>query len=396
MKEWFEEETESSVKKIRNEIEKRIDNIKDSMDELVAAAKDFEIGDTIDAETRSSQNIYEKMTEMVEEFGYPEKVTYKTANDLLKDLKKFLERVLEIGGRFIPNLKRKYRTRVFILNRALQRIQRNYQELESFLEERTILLQEVDETSDDISLIIEKVRSRENLKNEIKNETVEAEKIQEEIDQLQNSASSLESITILKELDEINREVQVIGNKLRLKLGGLDKPLRKLTSRATDGKVMIPPELINIANLLKENPIDALWDMEYGHEKLNDLMDILIEASKSEKIKLKSSMKNKTISLAEEIINGEIKELHKDLLEHKNKKIEIENRVEQQGLRDKIQEFKNKKEELQKDEDRKQRRIRDLKNNLEELNEEIVNLSAETQRQIRKLTNQDVKINIKE
>ena len=396
MLEWFEEETESSVKKIRNEIVKRIDNVKDSMDELVVAAKDFEIGDTIDAETRSSQNIYEKMTEMVEEFEYPEKVTYKTANELLKDLKKFLERVLEIGSRFIPNLKRKYRTRVFILNRALQRIQRNFQDLENFLEEKTILLQEVDETSDNISLIIDKVRTRENLKKEIKNEDIEADKIQKQINELQNGASSLESVAVLKELDEINREVQVIGNKLRLKLGGLDKPLRKLASRATDGKVMVPPELINVANLLKENPIDALWDMDSGYEKLNNLMEILIEASKSEKIKLKASMKNKTIALAEEIINGELKDLHNDLLEHKNRKIEIENRVEQQGLKDKIQEFKDKKEELEKDEERKQRRIRDLKNDLEDLNEEIINLSAETQRQVRKLTNQDVKINIKE
>ena len=396
MKVWFEEETENSVRKIRSEIEKRINYVKESMEELVVASKDFEVGDTVDAETRSSQNIFEKMIEMVEGFEYPEVVTYKTADEFAKSLKKFLERVMEIGRRFIPNLKKKYKTRVFILNRALQRIQRNYQELNNFLEEKTVLLREVDETSDKISLIISKVKERESLKEQIKEETLEAEKITDEINELDNSTSNLESKTVLSELDEINKEVHVIGNKLKLHLGGFDKPLRKLTSRAQDGKIMVPPDLVQMANLLKENPLEVLWEQPEGHERLNDLMEILVEVSKNDKIQLKTAMKNKAISLADEIIAGSLKEIHNELMSHKSKKQEIELRVEELGLKDQIHHFKEKQEELIKSQARKNRAIKDLKNKLEELNNDIVNYAAETQRQIRKLTNQDVKINIKE
>ena len=396
MKDWFENETENSVKKVRQEISKKIDSVKTAMEELEIAAQDFEIGDTIDAETRSSQNIFEKMTEMVTEFEYPERITYKTAEDWAKSLEKFLERVLTVGRRFIPNLKKKYKTRVFILNRALQRIQRHYQDLTKFLEDKTVLLKEVDDTSDKIELIIEKVAQRDKLKEEIKTEKSEDEKIRTQIAELENSASSLESREVLTHLDEIKKEVEVIGKKLRVELGGLDKPLRKLTSRAQDGKVMVPPELLDIANQIRENPLDALWKLDYGHKKLNDLMEILIDASKSEKIKLKGSMKNKAISYAEEIINGSISELHNDLMKFKEQKSEVEKKISELGLNDQIQEYKEQQENLQKNEERKQRTIRDLEENLKDLNEEIASLAGETQRQVRKLTNQDVKINIKE
>ncbi|MFW9924132.1 MAG: hypothetical protein ACFFDW_12675, partial [Candidatus Thorarchaeota archaeon] len=181
MHDWFVNETENSVKKVRGEISKRIEAIKLAMSDLLDAAKEFEIGETVDAETRSSQNIYEKMTEMVQEFTYPDKITYNTAEDFIKDLNKFLERVLTLGRRFIPNLKRKYKTRVFILNRALERIQRNYSDLKSFLEDKSTLLKEVDETSDMIQQIVEKIKERNNLKEQIANESKIEDNLEKEI-----------------------------------------------------------------------------------------------------------------------------------------------------------------------------------------------------------------------
>ncbi len=59
-------------------------------------------------------------------------------------------------------------------------------------------------------------------------------------------------------------------------------------------------------------------------------------------------------------------------------------------------EFKDKQEILEKNRDIQRRRINSLKDNLEELNEEIASLAANTQRNVRKLTKQDVKINIKD
>ncbi|MHA1462239.1 MAG: hypothetical protein ACTSQ0_04130 [Candidatus Heimdallarchaeota archaeon] len=396
MNEWFQNDTENSVKKVRQEIQKRIELVKASMEELELAAQDFEIGDTIDAETRSSQNIFEKMTEMVTEFEYPEKITYKTTEEWVKSLGKFLQRVLTIGRRFIPNLKRKYKTRVFILNRALTRIQKNYHDFNKFIEDKTVLLKEVDETSDKISLIISKVEERDKLKKQISSEKAEADEILKEISELDNSTTSLESREVLTQLDDLNKKVQIIGKKLRLELGGMDKPLRKLTSRAQDGKVMVPPELVNIANLIRENPLDALWEMDEGHEKLNDLMEILIDASKTDKIKLKASMKNKAIAHAQEVINGSIKELHLDLISLKEQITNIEVKIEELGLKDQIREYKEAQQALKKNENRKRRTIRDLENSLQELNEEVASLAGETQRQVRKLTNQDVKINIKD
>jgi hypothetical protein len=59
-------------------------------------------------------------------------------------------------------------------------------------------------------------------------------------------------------------------------------------------------------------------------------------------------------------------------------------------------EYKEKQENLEKNKDIQRRRIKSLKDNLEEFNEEIASLAANTQRSIRKLTKQDVKINIKD
>ncbi len=396
MRDWFENETENSVKKVRAEISKRIEIIKANFKDLKISAIDFEVSDTIDAESRSSQNIYEKMTEMVEEFTFPKGITYKTAEDFVKDLEKFLQRVMTVGQRFIPNLKKKYRNRVFILNRALTRIQKSYQEFKNFLEGKTVLLKEVDDTSESITLLIQKVKGRELLKKQIKGETKEGEDIEKQISDLNENTENLETGTILRELDEINKELKIISNKFRLAIGGLDKPLKKLASRAQDGKVMVPPNLIDLAYLLRENPLKALDSSSVGHVKLNDLLEILIEATKADKLKLKTSMKNKTITLSKGIINGSINDLHADLLKLVEKRKEIEVKVEESGLKKQIQKFEAKQEEFEKSKYRKERSINDLKDKLNELNEYIVSLAAEIQRNVRRLTNQDVKINIKD
>jgi len=107
-------------------------------------------------------------------------------------------------------------------------------------------------------------------------------------------------------------------------------------------------------------------------------------------------MTNKTIALSDKIINGSIKDIYSDLLDLKDKRLAIEQKVEELGLKEKIEELENKQENLSKNEDRKKRQIRDLEVELEELNDDIIKLAAKTQRKVRKLTNQDVKINIKE
>jgi hypothetical protein len=396
MKKWFENETENSVKKVRAEIRKRIDLIQQNLDELKIAAKDFEVGDTVDAETRSSQNIFEKMTEMVEEFEFPEKVTYKTAEDFLKYLEKFLSRVLTLGKRFIPNLKKKYRTRVFILNRALTRIQKNYNDLEKFVEDKTVLLKEVDSTSDNIEFLIEKVKEREAIKKEIQDMEEKEASLNKEIEILDKSSSNIEHADILAKVDAINKDRRVINNKLKLEIGGLDKPLRKLASRYKDGKVMVPPHLILLADNLKNNPLETLEKVQQGHQELNDLLEILIEALEKDKLKLKASMTNKATSLAENIMNGSIKELHNELLDLAAQRAELEKKIDEYGLREKIHEIEEKQDNLEKEKDRKRRRMKDLKSNLKTINDEIVDLAADTQRNVRKLTDQNVKINIKE
>ncbi len=396
MKEWFENETENSVKKVRADISKRIEFIKQNLDELKIAAKDFEVGDTVDAETRSSQNIYEKMTEMVEEFEFPEKVTYKTAETFLKDLEKFLSRVLTLGKRFIPNLKKKYRTRVFILNRALTRIQKNYQDFEKFLEDKTVLLKEVDSTSDNIEYLIEKVKDRENIKKEILGMEEDEADLKKEIEKLDKSSSNIEHSDVLAELESINKDRNVINNKLKLELGGLDKPLRKLAARAQDGKVMVPPHLIDLSNKIKDNPLEALEELSPGHKELNDLLEILVEAMEKDKLKLKSSMTNKALTLSEDIMKGLLKELHEELLALATKRANLETKIDEYGLREKIHEIEEKQGNLEKEKDRKRRRMNDLKDNLELINKEIADIAADTQRNVRKLTNQDVKINIKD
>jgi len=396
MKTWFENETENKVKRVRSEIKKRMDYIVENFKELKITAQDFEMSDTVDSETRSSQNIYEKMTEMVEEFEFPNTITYKTAEEFLKDLEKFLKRVMRLGQRFIPNLKKKYKTRIFVLNRALTRIQKNYQDFTEFLEERTVLLKDVDSVSENISSLIEKVKEREKLKDEIKSESNQLNKLEKQITDLNENTADLETGTILKELVEINNELRIIVRKITLQMSALDKPFKKLTSRHQDGKVMVPPHLIELINQLREDPLKAFEDMPVGYKDLNDLLEILKEAAEKEKLKLKPAMRNKTISLSQKIMNGSIKELHADLLQHSKKRKNIEVKVEESGLKKQIMKFKDKQENLEKNKDIQRRRINSIKDNLEDLNEEIKSLALNTQRNIRRLTNQDIKISITE
>jgi myosin heavy subunit len=396
MKNWFKEETEDSVKKVRREMQKYVDNVHSSLEDLREASKEFEIGDTVDAESRSSQNIYEKMTEMVDNFEYPDEITYHQTLEMAKDLEKFLKRVMHIGRRFIPNLGRKYKTRVFVLNRALKRIQRDFKDLAKFLKKETKLLQKVDETSDNISNLMDKIEERKKLKKRIEKEREKVNEIREEIKQLNAEEENLESKEIMQELNKINEEISIIGNKLRLRIGGLDKPLRKLTSRAHDGIVMIRPDLVEIANKIQEEPEKVLMKMPEGHQKLNDLLEILLDAIDEDKLKIKSSFEDKTKELAEEIFNGLISDLHNELLTLKERKTILEKKVKEQELEAQIEEYQKKINQIKKRESLQKRQVQELEDELEKINDKIVKIAAETQKDIRKLTKKDIKIDITE
>jgi peptidoglycan hydrolase CwlO-like protein len=107
-------------------------------------------------------------------------------------------------------------------------------------------------------------------------------------------------------------------------------------------------------------------------------------------------MTNKATSLAENIMNGSLKELHDELLDLAAQRANLEKKIDEYGLREKIHEIEEKQDNLTKEKDRKRRRMNDLKSNLKTINDEIVDIAADTQRNVRKLTNQNVKINIKE
>jgi chromosome segregation ATPase len=117
---------------------------------------------------------------------------------------------------------------------------------------------------------------------------------------------------------------------------------------------------------------------------------------KEDKLKIKQSKIRKTIYFGEEILKGSIREIHKELIDLENRKKELEKQVEELGLEDKLQEIKNQQEQLEKNEDRKRRQIKDLERQLQDLNDNIAKLAAKTQKEIRRITDQDVKINITE
>lgn len=396
MQEWFKEQTEDSVKRVRNNIRKKMEDIQDALEDLVNTSQEFEVKDTVDAESRSSQNIYEKMTYLVEEFEFPKKITYARMKEFQKDVEKLIKNILTTGRRFIPNLGRKYKTRVFLLNRALKRIQKAYKDFRDYLEENTDLMQEVDETSDKIALLIKKMNTREELQKRIQEEEQDAEEVEEQISEIDEDASHLEAKKVMLELEEIDKEAKLMGKRLRQEIYNLDKPLRKLASRAIDGIVQLPPQLTNLANNLRDNPEEAFWNLEEGHENLNELLQILLDAIEEDKIKIKRSKARKTVELAEEIIGGSITEAHNEMLALKRRKEELNERINKFGLEEQIEKYQEKIEDLRKADNRKRRRINELEDQLEKLNEEIIQLAGHLQRKVRKLTEQDVKIDLKE
>ncbi|MEA2069918.1 MAG: hypothetical protein U9O98_01360, partial [Asgard group archaeon] len=310
---------------------------------------------------------------------------------------KFLKRVMIIGKKFIPNLGgRKYKTRVYVLNRIMKQLQDDYKDFEKFLRKKTKLLREVDETSEYINTIIKKMEERSELKKKIQNTIKEAETIQEKIDKMDDKQSNLESQKIVVQLEELDQQINVECNKLTLETGSLDKPLRKLTSRAHDGIVKLPPGLKKLAEQLQDNPHKAFLSMEKNHPKLNSLIDILIDAIKTEKIKLKSSMKSRALELAEDIKNGSIIEMLNKVIEHEKKKEELDEKIDELGIRKEIEKFKKERQEYEKDKERKERTIRDLKSKLKKLNDEIAEIAAKTQKRVKELTDKEVKIDIKE
>ena len=125
-------------------------------------------------------------------------------------------------------------------------------------------------------------------------------------------------------------------------------------------------------------------------------MEILVEAINKDKLKLKASMQNKAKALAEEIISGSIVELHNEMVDLVAKREAIEKQIDKARLKEKVSEIREERGKLEKELDRARRRTKDVQFDIEVINKGIVDLAASTQRKIRKQTDQDVKINIKD
>jgi len=380
-----------AVKKHISEIQANLLEIKVCTDHFIEAGE----GKIDDKALKSLHFFSDRIRKEIDEIEIPEEeITYDAMHDLLNSLKKLFTNIYEISKKSVPKFQKQVQAEIKELSYKTRKLQNNEKDMDEFLRKKYTDLKDAEYLLKKLPKIFTLKDNIEHAKADLENFEKELDERKKEQESLTQALSNIEKNELFKELDKAEEDLAQLRMKINNKFG-FKKALKKLKFELEKDTMHIPNINIYFLKDFLKNPINALVNESRDLPKFLALLVQLRHILEENKLNLKTDVRDKTIhqintifdekSIQEDIDN--IKKQHSLIDETKKK-------IEQEGLAVKREEIKNKistntvkLERLEHDLDRKNKDYLRYLSSLKTEREEIQN-------SIKKVINQEVKINI--
>jgi hypothetical protein len=337
--------------------------------------------DKIDQKSLRSLNLFsDRIKNYVDEIEIPEEeeINYSNLTELISSIKKLFKSINEIARKSLPKFQKEVQTEIKELNYRTRKLQKKQVLLDTFLRKKYGDVKNAEE-------LLNKLPKIFTLKENIEHSKIDLDSFGKMLEETKNSLENLNSKLIKLEKNELFEKLEEEQDKLfklNIKINdeiGFKKALKKL-------KFELDKRTIHISNI----------NLYYLRDFLKDPVKMLIKESKDlpkfsallvhlrhtledgNKLSLKTDTKNKTIEQINKIFDEKIiHEYIEEFKELKNSIKEVEEKIKDAGLAEKLKEVKNKisintakLEHVQGDLDRKNK---DYTKYLEALKEEREN-----------------------
>jgi DNA repair exonuclease SbcCD ATPase subunit len=316
---WFEKETTNIVKPLDKEANGLIEDVKKKIRQAQEACeglikeceREIEKGKAYHR-SRVAKKLAQLFIDTLNNVHFPESISHKTTEILVKDLKKALSTIERERNIWFSRI-----SPLFIMARrkidvVLSRLYESVEKLESFTSERYVKAKNVTDcitAADNIAELQNELLKIEREKNETESTISSVDK---QIEETKQKILNIQQKDEVKTLIAINRQAKELDRKVKRELQYLQKPFVKLQNLYHSGTVSIPTEELEKLNEYLAHPSSTLAKEEQGYPVCKKILQRVNEAIKQEKLKIKTSRQKKALDQIDAILkNDSLSELQR-------------------------------------------------------------------------------------
>lgn len=396
--EFYKDKLNSQFFKLRKAIKKLIDEIKENLIEIKVCLDHFlETGkEKIDQKAQRSLNFFsDRIRKEIEEIEIPEEeINHDNITELLNSIKKLFASINEIARKSLPKFHKEVQAEIKELNYITRKLGKKQAVLDNFLRKKYTDVKNAE-------YLLKKLPKLFHLKENIEHAKLDLDTFEEELEDRTKKQEELNSNLIELEKNDLFKKLDAKKDSLfQLQLAindelGFKKALKKLRFELEKGTIHVPNIDLSYLKDFIKSPIKMLVNERKDLPKFTGLMVQLRHTLEENKLNLKADTKQKTIEQINAIFDEKfLQENIEKYLKLKEDIKEIETKINDAGLAEKLEELKNqistntvKLEHIQSDFERKNK---DYTRYLEALKTE----REEFQSLVEEILNEKVKINI--
>jgi hypothetical protein len=297
---WFEKETTNIVKPLDKEANGLIEDLKKKISQVQDACKglikecerEIEKGKAY-RRARVAKKLAQFFIDTLNGIKFPEQVSFKTTDELLKSLKKAFsaverERTIwfqRISPMFIMSRRR--------IDAMLSRLFESTEKLDSFTSGKYARAKTVTDCFITAANIGELKNELEKIEKEKKDTESVISSVNKEMEAAKQKILSIQQKDEIKKLMDITHQAKELNRKVKQELRYLQKPFIKLQNLYHSGDVSVPTEEIEKLNEYLTRPFLTLAKEEQGYPILKKILQKINENIEQDKLKIKSSRQKK-------------------------------------------------------------------------------------------------------
>ncbi len=379
------------TKKLILEVRENLIEIKVSLDHFLETGKD-----KIDQKAQRSLNFFsDRIRKEINEIEIPEEeLNYDNINDVINSIKKLFTSINEIAKKSLPKFHKEVQAEIKELNYITRKLGKKQAQLDEFMRKKYTDVKNAE-------YLLKKLPKLYHLKENIEHAKVDLDEFENELEERNRKQEDLNSELVKIEKNDLFKELEVEKDKifqLQLKINdeiGFKKALKKLKFELEKKSIHISNIDLNYMRDFLKNPIKMLINERKDLPKFTALMVQLRHTLEENKLNLKTETKEKTIDQINAIFDEKKLQANiEEYLQIRDNINEIEKKIEDAGLAQKLEEVKNqissntiKLERVEVDFNRKNKDYIRYLNALKTEREEFQN-------SVEEILNEKVKINI--
>lgn len=326
------------TKKLILEVRENLIEIKVSLDHFLETGKD-----KIDQKAQRSLNFFsDRIRKEINEIEIPEEeLNYDNINDVINSIKKLFTSINEIAKKSLPKFHKEVQAEIKELNYITRKLGKKQAQLDEFMRKKYTDVKNAE-------YLLKKLPKLYHLKENIEHAKVDLDEFENELEERNRKQEDLNSELVKIEKNDLFEELEVEKDKifqLQLKINdeiGFKKALKKLKFELEKKSIHISNIDLNYMRDFLKNPIKMLINERKDLPKFTALMVQLRHTLEENKLNLKTETKEKTIDQINAIFDEKKLQANiEEYLQIRDIIKEIEKKIEDAGLAQKLEEVKN-------------------------------------------------------